>query len=151
MPLAYAAAVDIIGRSNREVAVAFSKFAEEARSIGLAVHLLLLLVLNPLWDIGHQQCLLSIVCGFRLLISALANFSQAFLSPSQLLFFKSGTVHQELFLNRQKDSTRSPCVLYCLHLCTGCGQSKSSLLIRISTGSITALRSSSSFLIRFGQ
>ena len=38
MPLAYANDVDIIGRSEREVAVAFSKFAEEARSIGLAVN-----------------------------------------------------------------------------------------------------------------
>ena len=38
MPLAYADDVDIIGRSEREVAVAFSKFAEEARSIGLAVN-----------------------------------------------------------------------------------------------------------------
>ena len=37
MPLAYADDVDIIGRSDREVTVAFSKFAEEARSIGLAV------------------------------------------------------------------------------------------------------------------
>ena len=33
MPLAYADDVDIIGRRDREVAVAFSKFAEEARSI----------------------------------------------------------------------------------------------------------------------
>ena len=33
--------------------------------------ILLLLVLNPLWDIGHQQCLLPIVCGFWLLISAI--------------------------------------------------------------------------------
>ena len=31
--LAYADNVDIIGRSDREIAVAFSKFAEEARSI----------------------------------------------------------------------------------------------------------------------
>ena len=38
MPLAYAHDVDIIGRSNCEVAAAFSKFAEEARSIGLAVN-----------------------------------------------------------------------------------------------------------------
>ena len=30
--------VDIIGKSEREVAVAFSKFAEEALSIGLAVN-----------------------------------------------------------------------------------------------------------------
>ena len=34
---AYADDVDIKGISNREVAVAFSKFAEKARSIGLAV------------------------------------------------------------------------------------------------------------------
>ena len=38
MSLAYADVIDIIGRSEREVAVAFSKFAEEARSIGLAVN-----------------------------------------------------------------------------------------------------------------
>ena len=38
MPLTYANDVDIIGRSVREVAVAFCKFAEEARSIGLAVN-----------------------------------------------------------------------------------------------------------------
>ena len=38
MPLAYADDIDIIGRSEREVAVAFSKFTEEARSIGLAVN-----------------------------------------------------------------------------------------------------------------
>ena len=38
MPLAYADNVDIIGRRNREVVVAFFKFAEEARSIGLAVN-----------------------------------------------------------------------------------------------------------------
>ena len=38
MPLAYADDVDIIGRSNCEVGAAFSKFAEEARSIGLAVN-----------------------------------------------------------------------------------------------------------------
>ena len=38
MPLTYADDVDIIGRSDREVAVAFPKFAEEARSIGLAVN-----------------------------------------------------------------------------------------------------------------
>ena len=31
MPLAYADDVDIIGRSDRKIAVAFSKFAEEAR------------------------------------------------------------------------------------------------------------------------
>ena len=37
MPLAYADDVDIIGRSDGEVAVAFSKFAEETRSIDLAV------------------------------------------------------------------------------------------------------------------
>ena len=61
---------------------------------------------------------------FLAIISALANFSQAFLSPYQLLFCKSGTVHQELFLYHQTDSTPSPCVLYCLHLCAGCGQSK---------------------------
>ena len=36
MPLAYADDVDIIGRSEREVA--FSKFAKEPRSIGLAVN-----------------------------------------------------------------------------------------------------------------
>ena len=38
MHLAYADDVDIIGRSICEVEAAFSKFAEEARSIGLAVH-----------------------------------------------------------------------------------------------------------------
>ena len=38
MLLAYADDVDIIGRSDREVAVVFSKFDEEARSIGLAVN-----------------------------------------------------------------------------------------------------------------
>ena len=38
MRIAYVDDVDIIGRNNREVAVAFSKFAEEARSIGLAVN-----------------------------------------------------------------------------------------------------------------
>ena len=38
MPLAYADGVDIIGRSICEVEAAFSKFAEEARSIGLAVN-----------------------------------------------------------------------------------------------------------------
>ena len=38
MALAYADDVDIIGRSDREVAVAFSTFVEEARSIGLAVN-----------------------------------------------------------------------------------------------------------------
>ena len=38
VPLAYADDVDIIGRSDREVADTFSKFAEEARSIGLAVN-----------------------------------------------------------------------------------------------------------------
>ena len=38
MPLAYADDVDIIGRSICEVAAAFSKFAEKARSIGLAVN-----------------------------------------------------------------------------------------------------------------
>ena len=38
MPLAYADDVDIIGRSIFEVEAAFSKFAEEARSIGLAVN-----------------------------------------------------------------------------------------------------------------
>ena len=37
-PLAYADDVDIIGSSDREVAVAFSKFAEEARSISLVVN-----------------------------------------------------------------------------------------------------------------
>ena len=61
----------------------------------LIIIILLLLVLNPLWDIGHQQCLFATVCGFWLLILALANFSQALLSPSQLLFSKSGTVHQQ--------------------------------------------------------
>ena len=38
MPLAYADDLDIIGRSDCEVEVAFSKFAEEARNIGLAVN-----------------------------------------------------------------------------------------------------------------
>ena len=38
MPLAYADDVDIIGSSDRVVAIAFSKFAEEARSIGLEVN-----------------------------------------------------------------------------------------------------------------
>ena len=38
MPLAYADDIDIIGRSEREVAVEFSKFAQEARSIGFAVN-----------------------------------------------------------------------------------------------------------------
>ena len=38
MPLAYVDDVDIIGRSIREVEAAFSKLAEEARSIGLAVN-----------------------------------------------------------------------------------------------------------------
>ena len=38
MPLAYADDVDIIGRSISEVVAAFSKFAEEAPSIGLAVN-----------------------------------------------------------------------------------------------------------------
>ena len=38
MPLAYADDVDVIGRSICEVEAAFSKFAEEARSIGLAVN-----------------------------------------------------------------------------------------------------------------
>ena len=38
MPLAYADDVNIIGRSICEVKAAFSKFAEEARSIGLAVN-----------------------------------------------------------------------------------------------------------------
>ena len=38
MPLAYADDADIIGRNGREVAAAFSKFAEEAWSIGLAVN-----------------------------------------------------------------------------------------------------------------
>ena len=36
MPLAYADDVDFTGRSIDEVEAAFSKFAEEARSIGLA-------------------------------------------------------------------------------------------------------------------
>ena len=38
MPLAYADDVDIIGRNICEVEAAFSKFADEARSIGLAVN-----------------------------------------------------------------------------------------------------------------
>ena len=38
MSLAYAADVDIIGRSICEVEAAFSEFAEEARSIGLVVN-----------------------------------------------------------------------------------------------------------------
>ena len=38
MPLAYADDVDIMGRSICEVEAAFSKFAQEARSIGLAVN-----------------------------------------------------------------------------------------------------------------
>ena len=38
MPPAYADDVDIIGRSICEIEAAFSKFAEEARSIGLAVN-----------------------------------------------------------------------------------------------------------------
>ena len=38
MPLAYADDVDIIGRSIWEFEAAFSKFAEEARCIGLAVN-----------------------------------------------------------------------------------------------------------------
>ena len=38
MPLAYADDVDIIGRSDRVFAVAFSMFAEEARSIDLAAN-----------------------------------------------------------------------------------------------------------------
>ena len=38
MPLAYADDVDIIGRSDREVTVAFSKLAEKARSISPAVN-----------------------------------------------------------------------------------------------------------------
>ena len=38
MPLAYADDVDIIGRSICEVEAAFSKFAKEARSTGLAVN-----------------------------------------------------------------------------------------------------------------
>ena len=38
MPLAYADDADNIDRSDREVSVAFSKFAEESRSIGLAVN-----------------------------------------------------------------------------------------------------------------
>ena len=38
MPLAYADDVDIIGRNICEVEADFSKFAEEARSIGLAVN-----------------------------------------------------------------------------------------------------------------
>ena len=38
MPLAYADDVDIIGRSICEVEAAFSKFTEEARSIGPAVN-----------------------------------------------------------------------------------------------------------------
>ena len=38
MPLAYANDVDIIDRSDREVVVAFYKYAEKARNIGLAVN-----------------------------------------------------------------------------------------------------------------
>ena len=38
MPLAYADDADIIDRSDLEVAVAFSKLSEEARSIDLAVN-----------------------------------------------------------------------------------------------------------------
>ena len=38
MPLAYVDDVDIMDRSIFEVEAAFSKFAEEARSIGLAVN-----------------------------------------------------------------------------------------------------------------
>ena len=38
MPLAYLDNVDIINRSDREVAVSFFKFAEEARSFGVAVN-----------------------------------------------------------------------------------------------------------------
>ena len=38
MPLAYADDIDIIGRSISKVEAAFSKFAEEARSIRLAVN-----------------------------------------------------------------------------------------------------------------
>ena len=38
MPLAYADDIDIIGRSNCEVEATFSKFAEKARIIGLAVN-----------------------------------------------------------------------------------------------------------------
>ena len=38
MPLAYADDVDIIGRRICEVEAAFYKFAEEARSIGLALN-----------------------------------------------------------------------------------------------------------------
>ena len=38
MPLAYADDVDVIRRSICEVTAKFSKFAEEARSIGLAVN-----------------------------------------------------------------------------------------------------------------
>ena len=38
LPLAHADDFAIIGRSDREVTVAFSKFAEKARSIGLAVN-----------------------------------------------------------------------------------------------------------------
>ena len=37
MPLACADVVDIIGRNDHEVAVAFAKVAKDARSIGLAV------------------------------------------------------------------------------------------------------------------
>ena len=60
---------------------------------------LLLLVLNTLWEIGHQLSLLAIVCGFWLVISALANFSQTFSSPARLLFSKSDSANPELFLN----------------------------------------------------
>ena len=38
MPVAYADDVDITGRSICEVEAVFSKFAEEARNIGLAVN-----------------------------------------------------------------------------------------------------------------
>ena len=38
MPLASDDDIDIIGKSDREVSIAFSKLADEARSIGLAVN-----------------------------------------------------------------------------------------------------------------
>ena len=85
---------------------------------------LLLLVFNPLWNIGHPVSLLAIVCGLWLVISVLANFFQAFSSAVWLLFSKSEIVHAELFVNHQTDSTPSPCVLCCLQFCVGCVQSR---------------------------
>ena len=70
-------------------------------------------------DIAHQLCLLAIVCVFWLVISAIANFCQAFSSPARLVFSKSDTVHPELFLNHQTECTPSPLVLCCLQLCKG--------------------------------